>query len=637
MRLRELARALGVDTSYTDGLGRRVEVGDETLLRVCAALGAPVAHPGDAAEALKSLREAPPRLVPPVLVAWNGLLDPIPVEGDEPVAAHLALENGAEGFLTDLDGALHVRAHLPWGYHRLRVESGGRAETATVISAPERAWRPPGEGGRGWGVGAHLAALRSRRGGRVGTLADLADLGRWVGAHGGSVVTVLPLLPTFNQPPIEPSPYSPMSRLFWSELLLDAPPPASTVSSTGGEAPLLDLTSADAAVRVSLSGRPRPDPSRVSEELAAYARFRGAQSRLGRNWRTWPEEARRGRLAPADVDADEERFHLVAQLEARQALAGLEREMGDVGVALGLDLAVGVHPDGYDVWSRRHLFAEGVSVGAPPDPGFPSGQDWGVPPILPGASREEGHRYLAACIAHQASVAGILRIDHVMALTRLYWIPHGMGLHQGTYVDYPADELFAVLVLESHRNRCRIVGEDLGTVPPEIRHGMARHGIPGMHLAQFEAYAPSPTPPIASQAALVSSHDTPTLAGWIQGTDIHERALHGLLTEAAVPLVAEERRAAVERLSTVLGTDAEDPEAFLQAVLAWLGSSPAPLVIPWMEDLWMEVAQVNLPGTRSDRRPNWLRPMSRTLEEIAADQGVEARLRLLHAARARTD
>lgn len=636
MSLHELAGALGVHTSYTDGLGRRVEVGDETLLRVCAALGAPVQHPGDAEEALKSLREATPRLVPPVLVAWNGWLDPIPLEDDGPAAAHLTLEDGAEGFLTDLDGALHVRPHLPWGYHRLTVESGGRAETATVISAPERAWHPRGAG-RGWGVGTHLAALRSRRGGRVGALADLADLGRWVGAHGGSVVTVLPLLPTFNQPPVEPSPYSPVSHLFWSELLVEAKGLGDGAPPPGTDPTLLDLTEADAAVRAALSDHPRPDPSRVDPELAAYALFRGAQSRLGRNWRAWPEAARAGRLAPQDVDADEERFHLVAQLEARQALAGLEGELAAAGVELGLDLAVGVHPDGYDVWSRRHLFAEGVSVGAPPDPGFPSGQDWGFPPVLPEASRTEGHRYLAASIAHQAAAAGVLRVDHVMALARLYWIPHGLGLHEGTYVSYPAGELFAILVLESHRHRCRVVGENLGTVPPEIGELMVRHGIPGMHLAQFEAYAPSPAAPTASQAALVSSHDTPTLAGWLQGTDIHERALHRLLAHDDVPVVVEERAAAVARLGAAVGADPADPWTFLDAVLIWLGSSPSPLVIPWLEDLWMEAAQVNLPGTRSDQRPNWIRPMSRTLEEIASDPDVEARLRLLHAARTRTE
>ena len=130
-----------------------------------------------------------------------------------------------------------------------------------------------------------------------------------------------------------------------------------------------------------------------------------------------------------------------------------------------------------------------MSVGAPPDAGFPSGQDWGFSPVLPEASRREGHRYLAASIAHQAGLAGVLRVDHIMAWTRLYWIPHGFGLHEGTYVSYPAEELFAVLTLESHRDRCEVVGENLGTVPREIFEALPRHRIWGMYLAQFQASA----------------------------------------------------------------------------------------------------------------------------------------------------
>lgn len=633
MSLRALARRLGVHTAYVDGLGRHVEVGEETLARVCAALGATPGRPGEAGDALRSSREEEtPRLVPPVLVAWNGWLDPVRVAGGQPAEARLDLEEGGSGLFTTMDGALHIRGHLPWGYHRLTVEAGTQVDTAAVISAPERAWQPRGAG-RGWGVGVHMAALRAGDGGPMGGPADLVRLGDWIAGRGGSVVTVLPLLPTFNQPPAEPSPYSPVSRLFWSELLVESAP----FSPHPPHGPALDLTRADAAVRAALAHRSPPAAEEVDAELAAYARFRGAQARLGRDWRTWPGPARRGLLGPGDVDEDEGRFHLVAQLEARRALVSLERGLAGAGVALGLDLAVGVHPDGYDVWSRQHLFAGGVSVGAPPDPGFPSGQDWGFPPVLPAASREEGHRYLAASIAHQASVAGILRMDHVMALTRLYWIPHGMGLHEGTYVDYPAEELFAVLVLESHRNRCRIVGEDLGTVPPEIRHGMARHGIPGMHLAQFEAYAPTPSPPAPVQVALVSSHDTPTLAGWLEAHDVHERARCGLLAETGVPQALEARRDAVARLAAAVGADPDQREAFLGAVLEWLGSSASPLVIPWIEDLWMEAAQVNLPGTRSSQRPNWVRPMSRTLEEIMADPAVEAALARLQAARHRVD
>jgi 4-alpha-glucanotransferase len=203
---------------------------------------------------------------------------------------------------------------------------------------------------------------------------------------------------------------------------------------------------------------------------------------------------------------------------------------------LGLDLAVGVHPDGYDPWSRQSLFADGMSVGAPPDRGFPSGQDWGFSPVLPDASRTEGHRYIAASIGHQAELAGVLRIDHIMAWTRLYWIPHGCGLHEGTYVSYPAEELFAVLTLESHRQSCEVVGENLGTVPREIDDALPRHGIRGMYLAQFEAAnGRSISAPSAGEVALIGTHDTPTFAGWLAGNDIDDRVEHKLPAGSAAP------------------------------------------------------------------------------------------------------
>ena len=300
---------------------------------------------------------------------------------------------------------------------------------------------------------------------------------------------------------------------------------------------------------------------------------------------------------------------------------------------MGLDLAVGVHPDGYDPWSRPHLFADSMAVGAPPDRGFPSGQDWGFSPVLPEASRLEGHRYLAASIAHQVTLADVLRIDHIMALSRLYWIPHGFELHEGTYVTYPAEELFAVLTLESQRHTCEIVGENLGTVPPEINAALPRRRIHGMYLAQFAASAPTPAPPAAADVAHFGTHDTPTLAGWVAGVDIDERVRCGLLDESAAPKEREARAGAVARLAGTLNASAEDLPELLGALLDWLGSSPSPLVIPWLEDLWLEVEQVNLPGTHSAERPNWQRPMARLLDDVLNDPTVNAQARRLNAVR----
>ena len=518
---------------------------------------------------------------------------------------------------------------LPWGYHRLTVEVSGRSETSTIIAAPREAWRRPGSH-RSWGVGTHLAALRSVRSRSLGDLRDLESLCRWIGERGGDLVALLPLVPTFNTEWPEPSPYSAVSRLFWSELILDLGQAHRPTAAPDR----LDVTRGDAEVRAALAGHPVPALSELDEELLRYAMFRGAQVRLGRNWRDWPPAARAGTLTPDQVDPEEERFHLVAQTLARRQLLDLRERLDRDGFRLGLDLAVGGHPDGYDPWSRQHLFGDGMSVGAPPDQGFPSGQDWGFSPVLPGASRREGHRYLAACIAHQAVLAGVLRVDHIMALTRLYWIPHGLGLHDGTYVSYPAEELFAVLTLESNRHRCEVVGENLGTVPREIFEALPRHRIWGMYLAMFQASAgPDVAPPTAADMALVGSHDTPTFAGWLKGDDIADRVRYGLLAEAGVPAVAEERARAIGWLADHLGCSVEDPRAFLVALLEWLGRSDSPLVVAWLEDLWLEEVAVNLPGTPSSTRPNWQRPMRRLLDEIFADPEVDELLRRLDRAR----
>jgi 4-alpha-glucanotransferase len=421
-----------------------------------------------------------------------------------------------------------------------------------------------------------------------------------------------------------------VSRLFWSELILDLGQGHRRTRIPSQ----LDVTRGDAEVHAALAELPVPPRSELDEELIRYARFRGAQVRLGRNWRDWPTAARGGGLSADQIDPDEERFHLVAQTLVRQQLRDLRQRLDHSGFRLGLDLAVGVHPDGYDPWSRQALFAEGMSVGAPPDQGFPSGQDWGFSPVLPGASRREGHRYLAASIAQQAGLAGVLRVDHIMAWTRLYWIPQGFGLHDGTYVSYPAEELFAVLSLESNRNRCEVVGENLGTVPREIFQALPRHRIWGMYLAMFQASAgPEVAPPTASDMALVGSHDTPTFAGWIKGNDIGERVRYGLLAEQKVQAVAEERQRAVEWLAAQLDSTAEDPRAFLAALLEWLGRSNSPLVVPWLEDLWLEEESVNLPGTPSSVRPNWQRPMRRRLDEIVTDPDVDDLLRRLNRSR----
>ena len=315
--LHALAAALGVHTSYVDGLRRPVQVAPETLVRVCAALGAQIKRPEDAPEALRALKAARAEGISPVLVAWDGLVPSVKPRTGYPGDASLVLEDGRTVPVEIGAGSVHVPGSLPMGYHTLTVEAAGEVHRSTVISAPERGWRRPGAR-KSWGVGTHLAALRSRRSRAVGDLTDLESVFRWVGGRGGDLVTVLPLLPTFNGEWPEPSPYSPVSRLFWSELVLDL----GTHHRAVGPVDTLDVRRADAEVRAALAGLPVPAEALRDPELVRYARFRGASARLGRNWREWPAEARDGDLGDSHVDPEEERFHLVAQMAAREQLEG---------------------------------------------------------------------------------------------------------------------------------------------------------------------------------------------------------------------------------------------------------------------------------------------------------------------------
>jgi 4-alpha-glucanotransferase len=471
--LRSLAQAMGVATEYVDGLKQPVVVAPETLVRVCAALGAPVTGPHDAEEALRSwLAANQGELVAPVLVAWDGFLPPVTIPAQGGLHVVLTLEDGGTAPLAIHGHDVRCTAPLPMGYHRLAVEADGRQASATIIAAPVHAWRRPGGDRYSWGVGTQVAALRSARSRSIGDLQDLESVCRWVLSKGGDLVTALPLLPTFSTGYPEPSPYSPVSRLFWSER-------SDLARRIARCRPEPDDLLMPRCARPWPECRPDPPGGRRTGALRPVSR---RPARLGRTGGL----AGGARAAHRRAGRREERFHLVAQMMARGQLQGLRERLERDGARLGLDLAVGVHPDGFDPRSRQHLFGEGMAVVAPPDEGFPSGQDWGFSPVLPSASRREGHRYIAASIGHQATLAGVLRVDHIMAWTRLYWIPHGFGLHQGTYVKYPAEELFAVLTLESHRHRCEMVGENLGTVPKDIFEALPRHRI-WMYLATFEA------------------------------------------------------------------------------------------------------------------------------------------------------
>ncbi len=303
------------------------------------------------------------------------------------------------------------------------------------------------------------------------------------------------------------------------------------------------------------------------------------------------------------------------------------------GVKFYLDLPLGVNPDGYDVWANQQLFANGASVGAPPDAFFTRGQDWGFPPLNPQTIRHQGYRYVIDYLRFQMRHTGVLRLDHVMGLHRLWWVPRGAGAADGAYVSYNAEELYAILCLESHRHQTVLVGENLGTVPPEVNRSMKRHGLRTMYVAQYEmqpnARRPLRDPP-RDCVASINTHDMPMWAAHWKGLDIADRQRLGLLR----PKEAREERKRRAKLRQALAgylrrkkllTAKPNAQNVFAALVKFLCRSEAELVLVNLEDLWLETEPQNTPGTSSER-VNWQRKARLSLEETFSRRDVTALL-----------
>ncbi len=281
-------------------------------------------------------------------------------------------------------------------------------------------------------------------------------------------------------------------------------------------------------------------------------------------------------------------------------------------VALYLDLPVGVNIDAYEVWRWRRLFLTELGAGAPPDALFLGGQNWGLPPMSPIALRRGRYRYFIDCVRHHMRVAGMLRIDHVMGLFRLYCVPSGRPATDGVYLRYPADDLLAILTLESWRACCALAGEDLGTVPEHVRPAMARHGLYRLHVGQWHfppELGASPSPAPADAIASLNTHDTATFAGWWRGADIDDKRELGLITddaERAERALREQMRAALLEFAGPSSADLTDAERAMVAATADLALGAAEVVLVALDDLALDPVPHNVPGTTTER-PNWQR------------------------------
>jgi 4-alpha-glucanotransferase len=688
--LRELAAAWGVETGYEAVDGSRRRASSDTLVAVLRALGAPIEEVGGAPDALAARRDERARTtVDPVTVSWD----------DRPTELRLQLPDffdraDVELRLTAEDGAVSTwtgealgwtRAgstrrftvrppeELELGYHHATVSIGGlRAETF-VVRAPRRAPALSAAVHHGWGVFAPTYALHGNvAGGMTGTFTDLDELARWARGHGATIVSTLPLLATFVDEPLDPSPYSPVSLRFWNELFVDlARVPEIADADIGWDEirrahaePLIDWRAAGRSQRRSFQaglrrlrerGGARADDFErfraTTPDLREYATFRAAVEELGPDRRGWPAGLRSGAIDGAAVDPARVELHEYAQWLAEEQIGALAASLHDRGQCLALDLPVGCNPAGFDGWRSPEAFVEGATVGAPPDEFFTRGQNWGFRPAHPFGRRARGYAELRAVLAHHLRHAGMLRIDHVMGLYRLWMIPDGLDAADGAYVREPVEELFAVHSLEAHRFRSAIVGENLGTVPREVDELLERHRWLGMFVAEFSLDAGADdvlVPPPTAVVASIGTHDTATFGAFWAGTDIDDRERLGAI-DAGV--AADERRgrdevraALVRRFGHDEGPhangepleDEREAHEVLAGLLGAMGRSDAALVLVTLEDLWLERHPQNIPGVGGAEYPSWRRRTALTLAEIQAPDGIGELVDSLQAAREMT-
>ena len=536
-----------------------------------------------------------------------------------PVEGELVLEDGSNLGRTD-----SVPVDVPYGYHRLTRDDGGEQ---LVITGPGRCHLPPGL--RAWGWAIQLAATRSRGSWGIGDLADLRELGAWSAHAGAGFLAVGPLgAPNPGQEP-EPSPYYPSTRRFGSPLHL-------RIEEVPGAERLADELSELAAAGRALNAERRIDRTRVAgikmraleriwesrvdrsafdgwragrgAALERWAVFVVLTERLGAGWHRWPEEFRDPSgpavARAADEHADRVAFHAWIQWCFDRQLAAASVPLFRVA-----DMPVGVDPGGFDAWDWQASFAMEASVGAPPDRFNAAGQVWGLPPFIPHRLRQAGYRPFIETIHAQLRHAGGLRIDHVLGLFRLWWVPSGQDPSRGAYVRSHTDELLEIVALESYRAGAVVIGEDLGTVPAGVRDELRRRRLLSTRLALFERVEPAAYPRQAF--AGVTTHDLPTIRGAWSGADLEDQAASGLRRDPeALTLLRS-------RLARAAGVAADAPLSEVVELLhRRLAAAPPMLVAATLEDALHVEERPNMPGTIPPQRDNWSLALPATIEEL---------------------
>ena len=701
-----LARRVGIEPHFVNAMGETVVTPAAVQSALLTAMGFAAADEREAEARLAELDaeewSQPLRPVVVLHAAEQPARIPIALPPQlQPLRWTLAIEAGETiaGELHDGDSEdgvalLCLHKALPCGYHRLTI-AGVTGDTLLIVT-PGRCFLPPAleNGARVWGIAAQLYLLRSEADWGIGGYGELEQLADMAAGWGADVVGVNPLHAMFFDDPEQASPYSPASRLFLNILNID--PSRIPGFAACAEAREICASADHQRELVALRARRHVGYRRaawVKDRLLwalfrafrdangdpgaqeAFARFRRSQGEIlerfclfqvlhathaaetaeRTDWRRWAPALRDPGSAEVQAFAaahrDEIDFLAWAHWVADEQLAACARRAEAGGMAIGLyrDLAVGADAAGAESWANPTVVVAGAHAGAPPDIHNPAGQDWGLPPFDPRRLRAEAYASFIALLRANMRHAGALRIDHVVALQHLYWVPAGQPPASGAYVRYPMEELIGILALESHRHQCLVIGEDLGTVPEGFRERMTEAAILSYRVLPFEQDAesgalvlPAKYPYLA--LATFGSHDLPTLRGWWQGRDIVIREQLDLYPE---PGEAGRQRARRRHdraaLIDALGAAGIGPTGLRETgtvpalgVHRFLARSRAAIAMVQVDDLTDEADQVNLPTT-TDEHPNWRRRQKLTIEELADDPGAFDVVRIMQEERPRDE
>ncbi len=679
-----LLAAMGVDTGSWPALERSLKNTEEG--------GATGTLP-----AVQILREGEPTLIalPAAALASAKTLHWIlyPEAGgsssDDVAVGTLPMEGNSKSIL--------LPEQLPPGYHRLalRLDNGDWSETRVIV-APPQCYQPPALGTeqRLWGLTLQLYTLRSTQNWGIGDFGDLQEVIEWAAPLGCALVGLNPLHALMPADPGHISPYSPSSRQFLNVLYVAVPrvpefaecEPAQRFAEAAAKDELPQLRAATNVDYVGVAQRKlaalrllydhfrtkhfAAGTSRAQafldfvhdggEPLRLHAVFDALDADLRKRspghwgWPGWPEPYRNPSSPEVRQFTDEHKadveFYLYLQWLAAEQLAGAQQLAREKGMALGLygDVAVGVSSGGSETWSNPRLYVTQAGIGAPPDPLALKGQDWGIPPQSPRELKIQGYQPFIDLLRLNMRNVAALRLDHVMALFRQWWVPRGFIATEGAYVHYPLDDLMGILALESHRNRCVVIGEDLGTVPDAVRHAMHKYAVAHYKVLLFEKEPDGrfKAPGVYERQALaaVTTHDLPTFRGWWQRADIEIASRLSLYPDAATrERVIAEREVDRRRLmSALVGAGLwywQEHEvlpacshALVRAAHLYLSLSTAELAVVQIEDLAGMEDPVNVPGTDKEY-PNWQRKVSQTAAEIFGREEVREMLHAMSIAR----